>query len=125
MLEQFNASLSARDTPRGLTLTLPDSDFQGARVSPAVYERLARVAAVLKAHPDLTVEVDGNENFSFERAHATRAVRIRLRDLDRMHGAGRLVWIKLNRHAQRLKAMRRQVKMKLVAATERVCPQPE
>ncbi len=30
LLEQFNASLSARDTPRGLTLTLPDSDFQGS-----------------------------------------------------------------------------------------------
>jgi hypothetical protein len=31
LLEQFNAVLSARDTPRGLMLTLPDSDFQGTR----------------------------------------------------------------------------------------------
>ena len=72
LLAQFNTALSARDTPRGLTLTLPDSDFQGPRVSPAVYEKLAQVAAVLRAHPDLTVEVDGNEAFSFERAHAVR-----------------------------------------------------
>jgi outer membrane protein OmpA-like peptidoglycan-associated protein len=72
LLEQFNTSLSTRDTPRGLTLTLPESDFQGARVSPAVYERLARVAAVLRTHPDLTVEVDGHETLSFERAHAVR-----------------------------------------------------
>jgi len=74
LLEQLNASLSARDTPRGLTLTLPDSDFQGTHVSQAVYERLANVAAVLRAHPDLTVEVDGHETYSFERAHAVRDV---------------------------------------------------
>jgi outer membrane protein OmpA-like peptidoglycan-associated protein len=76
LLARFNTSLSARDTPRGLTLTLPDSDFQGTRVSPAVYERLAHIATVLKAYPDLTVEVDGNQQFSFERAHAVRDVLI-------------------------------------------------
>jgi flagellar motor protein MotB len=76
LLAQFNASLSARDTPRGLMLTLPDSDFQGMRVSPAVYERLARVAALLATYPDLTVEVDGHATFSFERAHAVRDVLI-------------------------------------------------
>src|SRR6202021_1163231 len=56
--------------------TLPDSDFEGTRVSPAVYERLARVAALLRAQPNLTVEVDGNATFSFERAHAVRDVLI-------------------------------------------------
>ncbi|HXM43395.1 MAG TPA: OmpA family protein [Bryobacteraceae bacterium] len=76
LLAQLNGSLPARDTPRGLTLTLPDSDFQGPRVSPAVYDRLARVAAILRAHPDLNVEVDGNEQFCFERAHAVRGVLI-------------------------------------------------
>ena len=74
LLEQFNAVLSARDTPRGLMLTVPDSDFQGTRMSPAVYERLARVVSVLRAHPDLTVEVDGHERFSSERAEAVRDV---------------------------------------------------
>jgi len=74
LLEQFNAVLSARDTPRGLTLTIPDGDFLGTRVSPAVYERLVRVAALLRAHPDLTVEVDGHEKFSSERAEAVRDV---------------------------------------------------
>lgn len=72
LLEKFNASLTARDTPRGLTVTLQGSDFEGARVSPAVYERLARVAAVLRTYPDLTIEVDGHQNMSFERAHAVR-----------------------------------------------------
>jgi outer membrane protein OmpA-like peptidoglycan-associated protein len=69
LLEQFNAVLSARDA---LTLTMPDSDFEGARVRVAVCERLARVASVLRAHPDLTVEVDGHERFSSERAEAVR-----------------------------------------------------
>jgi len=76
LLAELNPSLPARDTPRGLTLTLPDFDFQGQRVSPAVYARLARVAAVLAAHPDLKVEVDGNETFSFERADAVRDILI-------------------------------------------------
>jgi outer membrane protein OmpA-like peptidoglycan-associated protein len=76
LLEQFNAVLSARDTSRGLTLTLPDSDFQGTGVRPAMYERLARVAAVLRAHPDLAVEVDGHETFSSQRAEAVRDVLI-------------------------------------------------
>ena len=75
LLEQFSVSLSARDTPRGLTLTVPDSDFQGAHVSPVVAERLARVAAVLRAHPDLTVEVDGNQAFAYERAEGVRDIR--------------------------------------------------
>jgi outer membrane protein OmpA-like peptidoglycan-associated protein len=76
LLAQFSGSLSARDTPRGLTLTLPDADFEGARVSPMVYDRLAGVAAVVKAHPGLIVEVDGHETASFERAHAVRDVLI-------------------------------------------------
>jgi outer membrane protein OmpA-like peptidoglycan-associated protein len=76
LFEQLNSALSARDTPRGLTLTLPDSDFQGARVSPAVYERLSAVAALLQAHPDLTVGVDGHEIFSSERAQAVREILI-------------------------------------------------
>ena len=73
MLNELGASLQARDTPRGLTVTLPDSDFEGTRLSPAVYDCLARVAAVLRAHPDMTIEVDGHETGSFERAHAVRS----------------------------------------------------
>ncbi|MGD0362755.1 MAG: OmpA family protein [Bryobacteraceae bacterium] len=71
---ELSGTLSVRDTPRGLTLTLPDADFQEAFVSPAMYDRLARIAAVVKAHPDLTVEVDGHEKFSSERAESVRAV---------------------------------------------------
>jgi flagellar motor protein MotB len=76
LLEQLNASLSARDTPRGLTLTLPNSDFQEAFVKPSVYDRLGRIAAVLRAHPDLTVEIDGHETLSSERAESVRGILI-------------------------------------------------
>lgn len=72
LFSEFNASLNTRDTPRGLTLTLPDADFQGAHVSPAIYERLAQIAAVLRAHPDLNVEVEGHAAFSSKRAQAVR-----------------------------------------------------
>jgi flagellar motor protein MotB len=76
LLAQFSVSLPARDTPRGLTLTLPDSDFQGAHASLATVDRLAQVAAVLREHPDLTVEVDGNEAYSYERAESVRDILI-------------------------------------------------
>lgn len=56
---------------------------------------------------------------------ATSTVRVRLRDLDRMHGARRFGWVKLNFYAKRLKPLRRQAQMELVAATERVHLQPE
>jgi flagellar motor protein MotB len=72
LLEQLNSVLSTRDTPRGVTVTLPDSDFQGARLSESAYARLARVAAVLGTHPELTVEVDGHETMSAERAQTVR-----------------------------------------------------
>ena len=77
LYQQFSAVLPARDTPRGLVLTLADSDFREASVSPAVYERLARVAAIVAAQPGLTVEVDGHEIHSGERANAVRDLLLR------------------------------------------------
>lgn len=74
LLQELNAALSTRDTPRGLVLTLPDYDFQGARLSDSMNGRLARLAAILARHPELTVEVDGHEAFSSERAEAVRAL---------------------------------------------------
>jgi serine/threonine protein kinase len=56
---------------------------------------------------------------------ATRAIRVRLRDGDRMHGARRFGWVKLDLYAKGLKPLRREAQMELVAATERVRLQPE
>jgi flagellar motor protein MotB len=77
LLEQFNVALPGRDTPRGIVLTLPDAYFQETRVNPAVYERLARVAAIISANPGLTVEIDGHERFSTDRAEAVRDLLVR------------------------------------------------
>jgi flagellar motor protein MotB len=72
LYQQLSSVLPARDTPRGLVLTLADSDFREASVSPAVYGRLARVAAIVAAQQGLTIEVDGHEVHSGERANAVR-----------------------------------------------------
>jgi flagellar motor protein MotB len=72
LYQQLSVVLPARDTPRGLVLTLADSDFRDATVSPAVYARLARVALIVAAQPGLTLEVDGHEIHSRERANAVR-----------------------------------------------------
>jgi flagellar motor protein MotB len=74
LYRELSSALPSRDTPRGLVVTLADSDFREANLNPAVFERLARVAAIVAAHPGLTIEVDGNEHYSSERAHAVRDV---------------------------------------------------
>lgn len=51
LLSQLHAVLPARDTPRGLLVTLPDADFRGASVSPFTNERLSRIAAMLQGTP--------------------------------------------------------------------------
>ncbi len=60
MLEQLNGALSTRDTPRGLIATIPDSEFTGSSLKPAVNTELARLASVVASHPGLRVEVEGN-----------------------------------------------------------------
>jgi outer membrane protein OmpA-like peptidoglycan-associated protein len=60
LLERLNGLLIARDTPRGLVVTLPDASFEtGGTVRRNASERLALVASMLSARPDLTVYVEG------------------------------------------------------------------
>ena len=77
LYQQLSAVLPARDTPRGVVLTLADSDFREASVNPAVYERLTRVAAIIAAQPGLMIEVGGHEVHSSERANAVRELLLR------------------------------------------------
>jgi len=61
LLERLNGVLVARDTPRGLVVTLADTYFEtgrGALRRPGS-ERLALVASMLSARPDLTIYVEG------------------------------------------------------------------
>ena len=78
LYQQLSAVLPARDTPRGLVLTLADSDFRGASVSQAVYVKLARLAAIVTAQPGLMLEIDGHEVHSGERANAVRDLLLRV-----------------------------------------------
>jgi outer membrane protein OmpA-like peptidoglycan-associated protein len=83
---QLDESLPTRDTPRGLVVTVPDADFRGAALNVSIDNALARVAAVLLAHPGLAVEVEGytdtgsegaQERLSYQRAAAVRDALVR------------------------------------------------
>jgi len=71
------SSLETLDTPRGLVVTIPASEFDGGMLRPAVAGRLVQVAAVITARSGLRVEVDDNgEGSNTRRAEAVRAALI-------------------------------------------------
>jgi outer membrane protein OmpA-like peptidoglycan-associated protein len=84
LLGQLNQVLQTKDTARGLISTMPDVlfGFNKYNLTPQARERLAKVAGVLLAYPDLHVEVDGytdsigsdqyNQQLSEKRASAVR-----------------------------------------------------
>lgn len=82
MLEQLNGVLAMRDTARGLVATIPDNAFTGSALHPAAAGQLARLAAIVQAHPGLMVVVEGNSDVSandgraLERAEAVRSALI-------------------------------------------------
>lgn len=60
LLERLNGVFTARDTPRGLVVTLPDSCFEsGATLRRNSSERLGLIASMLVRRGDLTVYVEG------------------------------------------------------------------
>jgi outer membrane protein OmpA-like peptidoglycan-associated protein len=79
---ELNSALPTLDTPRGLTVTLPDSDFRGSNLNPGVYHSLAGIAAIVASYPGLYISVDGHADSavsesraaqtSYERAAAVR-----------------------------------------------------
>jgi outer membrane protein OmpA-like peptidoglycan-associated protein len=79
------ASLQALDSPRGLMVTVRDSDFQGSTLSATAAAELARLASVVGSHPGLTIDVEGNsdrsgaaaERFSLDRATAVQQALVR------------------------------------------------
>ncbi len=78
LLQELNSALTTRDTPRGLVVTLPETDFRGAILDPATSSRLARVASVVAADPGLMVMVEGNtDNAHGERLAYDRSVAVK------------------------------------------------
>lgn len=80
LLERLNTVLMARDTPRGLVVTIPDSFFESGRgnLRRPCSERLALVASMLNSRRDLTIYVEGftdegQHEISERRAHEVRA----------------------------------------------------
>jgi outer membrane protein OmpA-like peptidoglycan-associated protein len=60
LLERLNGAFTARDTPRGLVVTLPDVCFEsGATLRRNSSERLGLIASMLARRGDLTVYVEG------------------------------------------------------------------
>lgn len=80
LLDQLNGVVSVRDTARGLVATIPDSDFSGAELRPSLSGQIARIAALVEAHPGLNIVVEGNtdssatEALASERAESVRRV---------------------------------------------------
>ncbi len=87
LLQQINAAIPCMDTPRGLVVTLPDSDFGGTRLNEAYQGTIDRVAQILAMHPGLRIEVGGHAdnlmgesragNFAYLRAASVRDALIR------------------------------------------------
>src|SRR6202140_1794681 len=85
MLQQLNQVLQTRDSARGLIVSMPDVLFDTgkANLRPEARERLAKVAGILLAYPDIRIEIDGytdstgtvafNERLSRERAAAVES----------------------------------------------------
>jgi len=83
--EQLNVVLETRETARGLIVNLSDVLFDtgSAALKPGAREKLARVAGILSAHPDLHIEIEGhtdsvggdeyNQRLSERRAEAVKA----------------------------------------------------
>jgi len=85
LLRQLNQVLQTRDSARGLIVSMPDVLFDTgkANLRPEARERLAKVAGILLAYPDIRIEIDGytdstgtvafNERLSRERAAAVES----------------------------------------------------
>jgi outer membrane protein OmpA-like peptidoglycan-associated protein len=85
LLGQLNQVLQTKDSARGLIVNMPDVLFNlnSASLKPDARERLAKVAGILIAYPDIHVEVDGytdntgaadyNQRLSQQRADTVRS----------------------------------------------------
>lgn len=70
-------SFETLDSPRGLLVAIPASDFTGHTLDSRASGGVSQVAAVIRSHPGLNVEVDDNfDGGSTERAESVRAALI-------------------------------------------------
>jgi outer membrane protein OmpA-like peptidoglycan-associated protein len=82
ILETLSPLLTTRDTPRGVVVTVPPTEFEAGKLRPDTAEKVAQVAAMVVAHPGVKVVVEGysdSENVEDAQSHA-QAVRDKLID---------------------------------------------
>lgn len=80
LLENLNGVAPSIDTPRGLVVTIRDTDFDGNSIRGVAAERIARLSAIVASHPGLQVSVEGYSDSaakriaSEDRANAVRRI---------------------------------------------------
>jgi len=80
VMEHAVGSFAAQDTPHGLVISLPDSDFDGINPLSSVSQKLSPIGSAVAAHPGARVEIEaftdqnGSELQSWERAQAVRNI---------------------------------------------------
>jgi outer membrane protein OmpA-like peptidoglycan-associated protein len=82
ILDTLSPLLTTRDTPRGVVVTIPPTEFEAGKLRPDTAEKVALVAAMVVAHPGVTVVVEGysdSGNGEDAQSHA-QAVRDKLID---------------------------------------------
>ncbi|HEY3458523.1 MAG TPA: OmpA family protein [Bryobacteraceae bacterium] len=84
LLQQFNAVLPTRETPRGLVVNMQDVLFDTGKydLKPAAREALAKISGIVISHPGLNLQIEGytdstgtaelNQKLSEQRANAVR-----------------------------------------------------
>ncbi len=72
LLRQLDGWLATRDTPRGLVATVGDVDFSGPVLRGMAVNRVARIAAIVAAYPELRVRVDGHADCTVAEAVSRR-----------------------------------------------------
>ena len=72
--QQLNVILETRETARGLIINLSDVlfDVDQATLRPGAREKLARIAGILAAHPDLKIEIEGHADSTGSEEHNQR-----------------------------------------------------
>ena len=82
LLEQLNGPLPTRDTPRGLVAIVSNASFAGSGLRGSAVDQVAKIGAILAAHPGLRVEVEGHTDsadadaYASKRAEAVREILI-------------------------------------------------
>jgi len=77
LLQQINRVFPARDTPRGLVVSVQDADFRGTMLNPAVLSRLSVLGAIVATEPGVSVEVEGHLDKADEQSSYMRAAAVR------------------------------------------------